>query len=107
MAELTEAQVLEAVERIKQAFADGFQLADLSVLLREITTFAELFSLSGGEKKALAIRVAEKVLDETDTPWLPDALLDPLLKKLMPNLIDLVVDATKGKLKLNDSEATA
>lgn len=107
MAEVTEARITEAVNNIKAAFADGFQLADISVVIREVTTFAEMFNLSGPEKKALALQVAERVIDETDTPWLPDALTDPLMKKLLPNLIDLVVDAARGKLGLKGPEASS
>jgi hypothetical protein len=101
MAEVTAERIKEAVDNIKSAFADGFQLQDLSVVVKEVTVFSEAFSLTGEEKKALAMQVASQVIDETDTPWLPDALTDPLLKKLLPSLIDLVVDASKGKLGLN------
>jgi len=98
MAEVTEQHIADAVLHIKEAFADGFQLEDISTVLKEVTVFAEAFTLPGDEKKALALRVANRVIDETDTPWLPDALTDPLMKKLLPNLIDLIVDAAKGKL---------
>ena len=101
MADVTEERIAAAVERIKGAFDDGFQLGDISTVLGEVTVFAEAFRLSGPEKKALALKVAERVIDETDTPWLPDALTDPLMKKLLPGLIDLVVDAAKGKLAIN------
>lgn len=106
MAEVTEQHITDAVARIKEAFADGFQFGDIAVVLKEVTVFAQAFQLPGDEKKALALRVANRVIDETDTPWLPDPLTDPLMKKLLPNLIDLVVDAAKGKLgSLGGTEA--
>lgn len=110
MAEFTEARVTEAVENIKSAFADGFQLEDVSILLKEVTAFAELFNLRSEEKKALALRVAERVLAETDIPVLPDKLslpfvgevgADALIMRFLPKLIDLVVSATKGELPVN------
>lgn len=105
MAEVTEERIREAIDNVKAAFADGFQMQDISVLVKEITVFAEAFSLSGAEKKELALKVANSVIDETDTPWLPDPLTDPLMKKLLPNLIDLVVDAAKGKLGLGSNSS--
>lgn len=110
MAEVTEQHIATAVDNIKSAFADGFQLADLAVLVREVSTFAEVFSLTGEEKRELALQVAQRVLDETDIPWWPDKLrlplvgevgADALIMRVMPKLLDLVVDATKGKLPLN------
>jgi len=100
MAELTESKVLEAVDKLKATFADGLQISDLSVVLEEIVVFADLFTLEGEEKKALALRVAEKVIDDTDTPWLPDPLTDPLIKKFLPSLIDLVIKANNGEMAL-------
>lgn len=110
MADVTEAQIREAADTIKESLSDGFQWADIPVLVKGITTFAELFSLSGPEKKALALRVAKQVLDETDIPVLPDKLslpfvgevgADHLIMQALPGLIDLVVDATKGLVPLN------
>jgi len=110
MAEATEEQVLEAVENIKTAFSDGFQFDDISTVLEEAAVFAELFSLTGGEKKALALRVIERVLEETNIPFLPDKLVlpfvgdigaDALIMKFAPGLLDKIVNASAGKLAIN------
>jgi len=110
MAEVTEQHIAEAVGRIKAALSDGFQMDDIGVLLKEATEFAEVFSLTGPEKKELALRVAERVLDETDIPWLPDKLslpvlgevgADALIMRMLPSLIDTLVAATKGEVKIN------
>lgn len=95
---MTEQQIFDKVEELKAAFADGFQLRDLATIVRAAIEFASLAQLPGPEKKALAIQVIERVIDETDTPWLPDALVDPLMKRFVPDLIDLVVDAVKGRV---------
>ena len=115
MAEYTEEQVLAAVERIKAAFADGFQFADIALLVDEVMRFAKDFSgLTGGEKKAIAMRVAETVLDETDVPWLPDKLNLPIIGEVgadrmillgVDKIIDLVWDAAKGRLELVEGES--
>lgn len=101
MSQFTQEALLEAANRIKATFDDGFQLADIAVLLREGTLFAEAFALPGEEKKQIAVDLISKVIDDTDIPWMPDALVDPLLKSLVPNLIDLVCEAAAGKLPVN------
>ena len=101
MTEVSEEQIVEAVQKIKEAFADGFQLEDIATVIKEGAIFAEAFQLSGEGKRALALQLIERVIEETDTPWIPDALVDPLLKRLAPKLVDLVVDASAGKLAIN------
>lgn len=105
MAEVTETHITEAVDRIKALFDDGFQIEDVGKILKEITTFADLFTLTGPEKKALALRVAQRVLDETDIPWLPDHLTipfvgdvgaDALIMRLLPSVIDWGIGQREG-----------
>ena len=76
MAEFSEELVLDTIHKIKEAFADGFQFSDIACLVQLAAEFSELFQLDGEEKKELALRVAGKVIDETDTPWLPDPLFE-------------------------------
>jgi hypothetical protein len=115
MAEYTEEQVREAVDRIKVALADGFQFGDIAFLVKEVMGFAKDFTgLTGAEKKALAMNLAETVLAETDVPWLPDQLnlpiigevgADALILKGVDKLIDMAWDAAKGRLGLVAPEA--
>jgi hypothetical protein len=97
MADITEEEITGAVQSIKAAFLDGFQWEDIPTVLREATKFAQIAALSGSEKKALAIKVIERVIDETDTPWLPDSISDAWMKRMAPGLIDWAVDAARGK----------
>lgn len=103
MAEVTEAQILAKVEELRNAFADGFQFEDVNVVLKAAVSFAQVAELTGPERKALALQVLERVIDTTDTPWLPDNWTDPLMKKLLPGLIDTVVDAAQGKLGITEA----
>lgn len=117
MAEYTEQQIREGVDRIKAALADGFQVTDIAFLVREVMGFAKGFAaLTGPERKALAMSVAEKVLKETDIPWLPDELnlpivgevgADALILRAIDKIIDMTWDAAKGRLGLVDSEPEA
>lgn len=95
-------RVESATQRIALRLADGFQFGDLAAIIGEACELAETLSdLDGPGKRAVAIRIIERIIDETDTPWLPDALIDPLLKKVVPELVDLIVNASKGALRVN------
>lgn len=93
-------EVVKHAEKIAEAFSDGLQFEDIATVVREATALAQIPGLPNQEKKDLAVSLICHVIDITDTPWLPDALTDPLLKKFVPNAIDLLVDVSRGKLKL-------
>jgi len=104
MAEFHEDRLEEAVKSLKEAFSDGFQFEDVATVVREATVFAGAFKIPSEEKRALALRLINRVVDETDIPWLPDTLIDPLIKRFAPKLIDLVVDAAKGRVAVSPAE---
>jgi len=104
MAEFSEEKLDQAIADIKATFADGFQWADIPKCVKSGMEFAELFKLSGPEKKELALRYLDRILKETDIPWFPDWLADPIIKAVAPALMDIIVDATKGLLGVNKSE---
>ena len=83
---------------------DGLQLSDLAHCIRTAVECAELLTEhSGPAKREIAIQFIKEVLRATDGPG-PDILIDPIIEAVAPPLIDLVVDATKGRLKVNDAE---
>lgn len=119
------------IDRVAALLADGLQVDDAAVLIREAVECAEAIGevekLNGTEKRALAldlvdrfVRIAEpqvqafvdKLADSTDGPG-PDWLVDPILKRtavpivaatlrhLAPSLVDLLVEASRGGLALN------
>lgn len=102
VAEITLEQIKRHVEEIKAIFADGFQFEDVIRVIGAAMEIAETYKhtvgMTGEERKALALKLIEQVIDETDTPWLPDTLTDPLLKRLAPSAIELVIKAVNGKL---------
>jgi len=109
MADVTEEKIVKAVQDIKGVFADGFQLADIGVLIDKATVFAQTLELTGPERRQLALQVIQRVLDETDIPWWPDKLTlpligdvgaDALIMRFAPRLVDLVVDSASGKTEL-------
>lgn len=97
MAKFTAAQVAEHAEKILEVLKDGWQFSDLFTLIPEAMEIVEAVGdMSGPEKQEAAEAIIDYVIDETDTPWLPDALVDPILKKAVRYLIPILVKAANG-----------
>mgnify|MGYP003653375767 CR=1 FL=1 len=98
MERITGEWIKEKSEEIYAEFADGFEWTDLfKVLPKVIEVAMTVEGLSDEEKKGAAVAIVEYIIDETDTPWVPDSIVDPILKKAAPYLIDLSLDALKKK----------
>lgn len=101
MAAFTIEQAKAAAEEIKKVFADGFQWTDLfKVVPMAMEIVEQVQGMSGEEKKATAVQIINHVIDTTDMPG-PDTILDPILKKAAPFVIELVIDASSGKVAVN------
>ena len=93
--------ILERVGEVANSLTDGLQISDLAFCVRAAVECAELLSeYSGPAKREVAIQFVKEVLRITDGPG-PDILIDPIIEAVAPAIIDLVVDASKGKLKVN------
>jgi len=105
MAELSKEQVTGHIDDLKAIFADGFQVEDIGRLVKEVTEIAETYKglsgMSGAERKEAAVAIINQFIDDTNTPWLPDPLTDPIFKRVAPGIIDAVLDAANGKFKLS------
>jgi hypothetical protein len=101
VAEYTIEQAKAAAEQVKSVFADGFQWTDLFKVVPMVMEIVEqVGGMSGPEKKATALKIIEHVIDTTDMPG-PDSIFDPILKKAAPFLIEMVISATSGEVKVN------
>lgn len=93
----------EAISELTGVLSDGFQLADLALLVGRAMEITErLRSMDGGAKKVLCIGLLNRLIDETDCPWLPDALADPLCKAFLPGIVDALAGASRGELRINE-----
>jgi hypothetical protein len=102
MAKFTAAQIKEHAEKAMEAFEDGFQWSDVFTLVPQVMEIVEeVGEMSGPEKEEAALAIIDYVVDNTDTPWIPDNLTDPLLKKGARFMIPMLIKASKGDLKLN------
>jgi hypothetical protein len=108
MAKFTVAQIEEHAKKAMEAFEDGFQWSDVFTLVPEVMEIVEdVKEMSGAEKEESALAIIDYVIDNTDTPWIPDNLTDPLLKKGARFMIPMIIKASKGELKLNVSAPEA
>lgn len=105
MAEWTTEQLDEMSQSVLALFEDGFQFSDLFEVVPKIMEIVALVKgTTGEEKKHLAIMLGNHVIDKTDFPWIPDAIVDPICKKLLPGAIQMAWDAAGGKFAFKATE---
>ena len=79
---------------------EGFNMDNLVTLVPKLIQHVENYkNLNGKSKKGLVIKMLNHIIDITDCPG-DDAILDPIMKRLVPGMIDLLVEVDSGKLKL-------
>lgn len=102
MGKFTAAQIKEHADEILKAFEDGFQWSDVFALVPHTMEIVQAVGgMTGPEKEESALAIIDYVIDNTDTPWIPDNLTDPLLKKGARFMIPMLIKAAKGELKID------
>lgn len=101
MAQITVEEVKRYADQVVAEFADGFQWHDIFKVVPMVMEIVEkVQGASGEEKKATALEIINYVIDTTDAPG-PDAILDPILKKAAPFVVELIISASKGQIGVN------
>ena len=75
----------------------------MDVLPKLIQHVEHYKNLRGVQKRELIISMLKHIIDVTDGPG-DDAVWDPILKKLVPSLIDTLIDVNDGKIKLRKKQ---
>lgn len=102
MGKFTAAQIEEHAKKILAEFDDGFQWADVFDIVPQAMEIVQAVGgMTGPEKEESALAIIDYVIDNTDTPWIPDNLTDPLLKKGARFMIPKLIEAAKGELKID------
>lgn len=102
MAKFTAEQIKQHADKLMEAFADGFQWSDVFNLVPEAMEIVQAAgSMTGAEKEESALAIIDYVIDNTDTPWVPDSLTDPILKQGARYMIPKLIEAAKGKLAID------
>lgn len=87
------------VESITETL-ENFSVDKLMDILPRLISHVENYkNLSGLEKKNLVIRMLNHIIDITDCPG-DDDIWDPIIKRLVPNIIDSMIKVENKKLKL-------
>ena len=80
---------------------DDFKIENLIEVLPQIIRHVQTFkNLTGTQKKNMIVSMLRHLVDITDGPG-DDELWDPIIKRLLPSMVDMLVKVDQGKLKLN------
>jgi len=80
---------------------DDFKIENLIEVLPQIIRHVQTFkNLTGEQKKNMIVSMLKHLVDITDGPG-DDELWDPIIKRLLPGMVDMLVKVDQGKLKLN------
>ena len=87
------------VESMAEAL-DNFTVDKLMTVLPRLISHVENYkNLTGPEKRSLVIRMLNHIIDITDCPG-DDEIWDPILKRLVPSIIDSMIKVENKQLRL-------
>ena len=87
--------------------AEGMGITPQSLVLlsKYAMEIVEATSLKGSEQKEMVIRLLKKVVDDSPLEEAKKKLCSDLIEKgTISQMRDLVIDATKGRLKINNEQ---
>ena len=92
--------VTELGSKTVKAFPTGFQLDTIMDATMEVMKdVSTIYYLHGKEKKQLVIDILIHVVNNTDAGALES--LDPIIIKMIPNIIDTIIKVESGKMSIN------
>ncbi len=91
--------LIKISKKIIKLHPSGINLSNLAPATIEVLSeIKELYHLNGEQKKDLVIDVLHYVIDNTDAGVLEN--LDPVIKQVIPGVIDSLVKVENGQLVL-------
>ena len=76
-----------------------FSVSDIVKILPKVILHLDLYNkLSGLDQRNYIINIFTCIVDKTDGPG-NDEIFDPIIKQLIPDMIDLLIEVDKGKVK--------
>tara|TARA_B110000008_G_scaffold181664_1_gene180767 strand:+ start:1755 stop:2171 length:417 start_codon:yes stop_codon:yes gene_type:complete len=99
---VTAEYVIKEGKKLIEAFPSGVQLENImDAVVIIMGTTKNINNLTSEQKKDLICDILIYVVDNTDSGALES--LDPIIKKMIPNVIDTIINIEDGKLKINSS----
>lgn len=97
----TSRETIELKKFILQNFPQGIDHGNIMEAVISCVRFMaeSKRKLTGQQKKKLIVDALLLVLDETDSGILES--FEPLIKNMIPTVVDNLIDVEKGKIKLN------
>lgn len=78
-------------QELQNTYADGFQWSDLGSYIQSSMNFVCSFAvLTSAQKQTAVVDIINMVIDTVDFPYVPDDLIDPILKTLVPPMVSMV-----------------
>ena len=91
------------VETLKPLLED-LSVENIMKIIPALIQHVEMYKdFNGEQKRTMVINMLKHLIDVTDGPG-NDELFDPILKRMVPGIIDTLVDVDKGKLKLTSKK---
>ena len=85
-----------------RAMRSGISVNTVTTVLKYSMEVVELSDITGSEQRELALDLVKRVIDDANMSNDTRAACDAVLESgILTGVIDLVVDATKGKLSIN------
>lgn len=88
--------IVESLAESMETFTIEKMMEVLPELMRHVQVYK---NLNGEQKKKLVIKMINHLVDITDSPG-DDEIWDPILKRMVPSIIDTLVKVDKKKLVL-------
>ena len=102
MAQITSEWLQEKAKEVMACLDDGFQYTDLFKMVPIAMEIVEsVGDLSGEDKLATFVNLMTVVIETTDTPWVPDALVDPIMIRCLEPLAEMAIKFSKGEVEVN------
>jgi len=99
---VTAESVVKEGKKIIEAFPNGIQLENImDAVVIVMGTTNKIHKLTPEQKKDFICDILIYVVDNTDAGSLES--LDPIIKKMIPNVIDTILRVEGGNLKINST----
>ena len=101
----TEEIIANSIYELKQKFGETKITAEtIHLVLKETIELVEDYSCPGSEKKEHVVTIVKAlVIDLVEDVEEKRIILEIIEKKILENTIDLIIQATKGKLNINNN----
>ena len=97
-------EIVHITERLEDGIKD-FSIEKIIDLVPQLIKYVEKYnSLTGAEKKKLVIELVKHFIDKTDG-FGNDMIVDPILKHVVPSVIDNLIKVDKNQIKLKKTDS--